>query len=179
MTRNLSRGGVGMASVIGRRMTAEIEGEFVVFLIGMRINKPWKIHKWLPVFLAMPRMLRELRAHPESGLLWASGLGTTIIQYWRSFEQLEAYARSNDMQHWPAWVAFNRRTGASRDDVGIWHETYRIQPGQYEAVYSGMPPIGLGAAARLVPVAARTESARDRLKATSQPGENRSHGTGA
>src|SRR6266571_4170144 len=58
-----------MAKVIGSRMSAEMEGEFVVFLIGMRINKPWKIHKWLPVFLAMPRMLKELEAHPESGFL--------------------------------------------------------------------------------------------------------------
>jgi hypothetical protein len=53
-----------MPSVMPQRMAAEIEGDFVVFLIGMRINKPWKLHKWLPVFLAMPRMLKELRARP-------------------------------------------------------------------------------------------------------------------
>jgi hypothetical protein len=40
-------------------MAAEMEGEFVVFLIGMRINKPWELHKWLPVFLAMPKMLKD------------------------------------------------------------------------------------------------------------------------
>ena len=50
-----------MATVVPQRMAAQIEGDFVVFLIGMRINKPWKLHKWLPVFLAMPRMLKELR----------------------------------------------------------------------------------------------------------------------
>ena len=55
-----------MAQVIPSRMTAEIEGDFVVFLIGMRINKPWMIHKWLPVFLAMPRMLKELEATPRA-----------------------------------------------------------------------------------------------------------------
>ena len=48
-----------MKKVIDKRMTAEVDGEFVVFLIGMRINKPWKVHKWLPVFLAMPKMLKE------------------------------------------------------------------------------------------------------------------------
>ena len=47
-------------------MTAEVEGDFVVFLIGMRVNKPWKIHKWLPVFLAMPRMIKELKRTPEA-----------------------------------------------------------------------------------------------------------------
>ncbi len=58
-----------MSDVYKGRMTADVEGEFVVFLIGMCINKPWKIHKWLPVFMAMPRMLRELSEHPESGFL--------------------------------------------------------------------------------------------------------------
>jgi len=78
-----------MAPVIPSRMTAEIEGDFVVFLIGMRINKPWKIHKWLPVFLAMPRMLKELEAHRESGFLGhVMSLGV-IVQYWRSFEHLD------------------------------------------------------------------------------------------
>jgi hypothetical protein len=63
-----------VAKVIPARMAAELDGEFVVFLIGMRINKPWKIHKWLPVFLAMPRMMKELQAHPESGFLGYNGL---------------------------------------------------------------------------------------------------------
>lgn len=64
--------------------TGYVEGDFVVFLIGMRINKPWKIHKWLPVALAMPRMLKELEGNRESGYLGnITGLGV-IVQYWRS-----------------------------------------------------------------------------------------------
>lgn len=35
-----------MPRVIATRMTAEVDGDFIVFLIGMRINKPWKIHKF-------------------------------------------------------------------------------------------------------------------------------------
>lgn len=155
-----------MARVIPERMTAEIDGEFVVFLIGMRINKPWKVHKWLPVFLAMPRMLRELRAHPDSGFLGSMSAGMTIVQYWRSFDDLERYARSRDHEHWPAWVAFNKQMAASRGDVGIWHETYRVASGQYETVYSGMPPTGLGAVTKLAPAAGRKESARGRMTPT-------------
>ena len=154
-----------MARIISERMTAQIDGEFVVFLIGMRINKPWKIHKWLPVFLAMPRMLRELRAHKESGFLGSMSAGMMIVQYWRSFEHLERYARSRDHQHWPAWVAFNKRMAASRGDVGIWHETYSVAPGKYEVIYSGTPPMGLGAASTLVPATGRKDTARDRLGA--------------
>ena len=153
-----------MAAVIGERMSAQMNGEFVVFLIGIRINKLWKVHKWAPMLLAMPRMIRELQAHPESGFLGHNGLGKVIVQYWRSFDHLEAYARNHDAGHWPAWVAFNKRVGKSRGDVGIWHETYLIKPGQYEAIYSGMPPFGLGKAGKLVPASGKREGAGDRVK---------------
>jgi hypothetical protein len=154
-----------MARIIPDRMAAEIEGDFVVFLIGMRINKPWKIHRWWPVFTAMPRMIRELeRAGPETGFLGHNGLGLGgIVQYWRSFDQLEAYARDPARQHAPAWAAFNKAMRGSREDVGIWHETYLVKAGQYEAVYSGMPPHGLGRVSRLVPATGNREAARQRL----------------
>ena len=102
-----------MAQLIRRRVTAQIEGDFVVFLIGMRINRFWKVWKWLPVFRAMPRILRELEQRPEAGLLAArTYLGSPrrpmLVQYWRSFEQLEAYARSRDAEHWPAWSPSTR-----------------------------------------------------------------------
>jgi len=155
-----------MTQINTQRMTVEFDGEFVVFLIGMRINKPWKVHKWLPVFLAMPRMLKELKNRPESGFLgYTMGL-PVIIQYWRSFEDLEAYARAHDQSHWPAWVAFNKRVAGSRGDVGIWHETYRVAASQYEAIYSGMPAFGLGNVGRLVPVSAKRDSARERIEAS-------------
>lgn len=157
-----------MSRVIDKRMSAEMDGSFVVFLIGVRINKPWKIHKWLPVLLAMPKMTSELEKRPDSGFLGHGGVGRTMIQYWRSFEHLEAYARAHDGQHWPAWVNFNKNIGKSRGDVGIWHETYRINPGHYESVYSGMPPHGLGKAGKLVPASGIMERASDRLKAGSR-----------
>ena len=47
------------------RMTARMDGDFVVFLIGMRINKPLAVHKYLPVLNAMPKMLTELYTKPE------------------------------------------------------------------------------------------------------------------
>jgi hypothetical protein len=125
------------------------------------------LHKWLPVFVAMPRMLKELQRHPECGLLGATSIGLTTIQYWRSFEALEAYARSQEHAHWPAWVAFNKAMARSRGDVGIWHETYLVRAGEYEAVYSGMPPHGLGQVGRLVPARERLESARGRIGAAS------------
>jgi hypothetical protein len=155
-----------MAKIIAERMCAQIDGDFVVFLIGIRINKPWKLHKWLPVFFAMPRMLKELGARPDSGCLGSESAGFTVVQYWRSFEALEAYARDANRGHWPAWLDFNKRMGKSRGDVGIWHETYRIRAREYEAIYSGMPPRGLGKVGTLMPARMRFDTARGRMGAT-------------
>jgi hypothetical protein len=152
-----------MAEIHKQRMTAEIDGDFVVFLIGARINKPWKIHKWLPIALAMPRMLKELSTNPAKGLLGYQQFLGVIVQYWRSFEDLERFAHDRDASHWPAWVAYNKKVSAASGDVGIWHETYRIAPGQYEAIYGAMPPFGLGKAGRVVPVSRPRESARERM----------------
>jgi hypothetical protein len=155
-----------MTTIYKQRMSAEIEGDFVVLIIGMRINRFWKFNQWLPVANAMPRMIRELLENKDSGLMGVYphfGFPViTVVQYWRSFEHLEAYARGKDQQHFPAWVAFNKRVG-SNGDVGIWHETYLIEDGNYETVYNNMPAHGLGAASRLVPATGRRESARGRL----------------
>ncbi len=160
-----------MADIIRQRMTAEIEGDFVVFLIGMRINKLWKINKWFPVAQAMPRMLSELAQHKEMGLLGYRihfGLrNVSLVQYWRSFEHLTAYASGRDALHFPAWVAFNKSIG-SNGDVGIWHETYRIAPGQYESVYNNMPPFGLGVAGTLVSAVGRRSTAAGRIQTQRQ-----------
>lgn len=132
--------------VIPRRVTATLDGTFCVFLIGMRFNKPWKVHQWLPVFLAMPRMLAQLRRQPELGFLGGHvWFGRTLLalQYWRSHEALTSYAGRKDLAHVPAWKAFARRAGDS-GDVGIWHETYVVNEGQYETIYHHMPPFGLG-----------------------------------
>jgi len=111
----------------------------------------------------MPRMLKELERQPESGFLGSVSGGLLIVQYWRSFEHLETYARSHDHLHWPAWVAFNKRMREDRGDVGIWHETYQVRAGQYEAVYSGMPRWGLGSIGELVPASGRKDTARGRM----------------
>ena len=154
-----------MDEVVRARMTADAD-EVVVFLIGMRINRLWKIHKWLPVARAMPRMLREVAAEPDIGFLgfhqWL-GNPTIALQYWRSFEDLERYAKDSARLHRPAWAAFNRAVG-SNGDVGIWHETYRVRRGDYECVYNNMPPFGLARATKAVPAEGRRQSAAGRMQ---------------
>lgn len=144
-----------------------MDTDFCAFLIGMRINRPLKIHKWLPVAMAMPRMLRELAQQKELGFLGSHiWFGRTIIslQYWRSADHLMDYAANKSRQHLPAWTAFTRNIGDS-GDVGIWHETYTITPGAYETIYHNMPPFGLGTVGTLVPATGRRQSARTRMEA--------------
>jgi hypothetical protein len=147
------------------RLSATLDGDFVVFLIGMRLNQPWKIHKWWPVAKAMPRMIAELKRQPELGLLHAEmwfSRTIVMVQYWRSMDQLLAYAASREAQHLPAWKAFNQSVGTD-GSVGIWHETYAVAAGAYESVYVNMPAFGLGRAGALQPASGRRKSAAGRL----------------
>ena len=155
-----------MSDVINGRQTATLDDEAVVFVIGMRINRLRSVRSWLPAFRAMPKMLAELFRDPSLGLLHAQTfwMGRTIvaIQYWESWEQLNAYARARDHEHLPAWREFNRLV---RDNgtVGIFHETYRVGPGRVETLYANMPPFGLAAAFGSATVASRGQSAGHRM----------------
>lgn len=159
-----------MSKIIPGRRTADVTAalgndvdSFVVFTVGMRINKPWLPHKWLPPLMAMRPMLRELFAHPELGMLGArSTLGSTVsvVQYWRSFDHLERFAKGE--HHLPAWRNFNRKVAAS-GAVGLYHETYVVKVGDFEVFYSNMPPYGLAAATSSVAVGSHTESAPQRI----------------
>lgn len=155
-----------MAQILPGRFAASHEESFVVFIIGMRVNKLLAVRKWLPVGAAMGPMLQTLYQHPEKGFLGGQTFfywrGVALIQYWRSFEDLERFARNRDDPHLAAWQRFNKAIGAD-GSVGIWHETYLVDAGQYEAIYGNMPVFGLAAATRHVPAVGRRATARRRL----------------
>jgi hypothetical protein len=161
-----------MAKVIPGRFTAEIEGPFVVFIIGMRVNKFFAFRKWIATAMAMGPMLRTLYEHPEKGFLGAQtflyGRGVVTVQYWRSFEDLERFARDKDDPHLEAWRTFNKTIG-SDGSVGIFHETFLVDAGKYEALYGNMPVFGLASAANHVPATGRRETARRRLGGNNEP----------
>lgn len=156
-----------MTQVLPGRFTAQMDEPFVVFLIGLRINRLFAFNKWIPTAKAMTPMLRSLNQHPEKGFLGAETFfywrGIGLIQYWRSMDDLERFARSPAEPHAAAWQRFNRAIGAD-GSVGIWHETYLIQPGQHESIYANMPVFGLAAATNRVPVTGRRDTARGRLQ---------------
>ncbi len=155
-----------MAKPLPGRQTAEIDGDFVVFLIGARFDAlhPVRTFNDLGGRRGMRHMLQYLVAHPERGLLgFEMGL-PTIVQYWRSFEHLERFARDESDPHLQVWRDYWRRVG-KQPRTGIWHETFLVRAGEYEAIYGNMPPHGLGKAARLVPLS-EASSARLRIRRT-------------
>jgi hypothetical protein len=153
-----------MARIRRGRYGAEIDGDFVVFLIGARLNSPTRVLQSV-VDLGgrrhgMQAMLQSLVADPEKGLLGYRMGFPVIVQYWRSFEHLEAFARDPGDLHRPTWLAWYRRSPQGR--TGIWHETYQVRAGEYEAVYDGVPVGGLAAAGQVVSLDG-SSSARRRL----------------
>ena len=161
-----------MSRVMPGRYTATIEGPFVVFIIGMRVNRVFAVRKWVPTAMAMGPMLKTLFTHPEKGFLGAETFfslrGVTTVQYWRSFDDLERFARSKEEPHLSAWKRFNKAIGTD-GSVGIWHETYQVAAGQYEAVYGNMPVYGLAKATAHAPATGHHETARRRMGGENEP----------
>ena len=148
----------------------------VVFHIGMTIHRPWRPDLWGPVFAAMPRMLAELHRNrtaaergdaEDLGFLDATTLmgakGPWVVQYLKSTEHLYSYARMSSHAHLPAWKAFNAAARTHPGAVGIWHETYVLEPEGIETFYGNGAQVGLAKAVGSVPVQSRGRTARERL----------------
>ncbi|MFM2277309.1 MAG: hypothetical protein RIT12_705 [Actinomycetota bacterium] len=110
-------------------------------------------------------MLPELYKNPQLGFkshqMWMART-LILVQYWDSSEKLIAYSKATDAEHLPAWKAFNkaaRKTNA----VGIYHETYVIDPGKSENIYVNMPKFGFGKVGHLEPAKGKRNSASERL----------------
>ena len=124
------------------RQTIDLSGypELVVIYLGMRVNALTGLKT---VFGFGPKIANSVASKPEGlllheNLLW--GLFPPHVgmrQYWRDFESLEAWSRSEPHRTW--WTTFLRNSGGT----GFWHETYSRR-GVFEAIYDGLPgPVGM------------------------------------
>ena len=124
------------------RQTIDLSGypELVVIYLGMRVNALTGLKT---VFGFGPKIANSVASKPEGlllheNLLW--GLFPPHVgmrQYWRDFESLEAWSRSEPHRTW--WTTFLRDSGGT----GFWHETYSRR-GVFEAIYDGLPgPVGM------------------------------------
>jgi Domain of unknown function (DUF4188) len=133
--------------------------DLVVIYLGMRVN----VVTGLKTLLGFGRRIdAAVRARPD-GLLLHEPLVFSLVpphvgmrQYWRDFDTLEQWVRSEPHRQW--WREFLADSGGT----GFWHETY-MRRGGVEAIYDDMTkPIGMMKFAPLVPARGPMFSARSR-----------------
>lgn len=144
------------------RRTVDLSGfpDLVVIYLGMRVNAVTGLKTLLGLG---PEIAKSAGQKPEGLLsheffllsLFPPHIG--IRQYWRDFDSLEQWARSEPHSRW--WKNFLRKSGGT----GFWHETYSMQGG-IEAIYDDVGvPLGLMKFAPVRPAQGRFFSARQRL----------------
>ena len=138
-------------------MAAEMDGEFVIYINGMRLNKLRAIRKYFAAGRKAGKFFERLEADPDSGFLGyvpaMMGIRTgAAIQYWRSLDDLKRFANDPEDVHVPAWKWYDDVVDPG-GGVGFWAELYVIEADNYETFFRNVPPIGLGKMGRLVPMA--------------------------
>jgi len=149
------------------RQTVDLSGypDLVVIYLGMRVNTFMGIKTILGFG---PQISKSVAAKPE-GLLLHEPIIYSVFpmhagmrQYWRDFESLERWSRSEPHMLW--WKQFLRDSGGT----GFWHETYTMRGGM-EAIYDDLPtPIGLSAFAPVSQARGPMFSARARARIAGQ-----------
>ncbi|HVL70163.1 MAG TPA: DUF4188 domain-containing protein [Vicinamibacterales bacterium] len=143
------------------RMTVDLTPypDLVVIYLGMRVNR-WTGLKTL--FGFGPKIAGAVNQQPD-GLLLHENLMFSLVpphfgmrQYWRDFDALERWARSEPHRQW--WQQFLRDSGGT----GFWHETY-MRRGGMEAIYDDMTAkVGFLRFAEVKPARGPMFGARDR-----------------
>ncbi len=140
--------------------------DLLVIYLGMRVN----MLAGLKTILGLgPQIAHSVKAKPD-GLLLHEDLLFSLMplhigmrQYWRDYESLERWSRSDPHRAW--WKNFLRDSGGT----GFWHETYSIRGG-FEAIYDDIPkPVGMMNFAPVGPARGSAFSSRRRLKMESAP----------
>jgi hypothetical protein len=146
------------------RETVDVTGypDLVVIYLGMRVRK---LRGLRTLARSGPRIQRSVAAQPD-GLLRHENLVYSLFplhvgmrQYWRDFDALEAWARTDPHRSW--WTELLADPGGT----GFWHETYSMRGG-IEAIYLDMTdkPLGIGGFAPREPARKSMFSARSRLR---------------
>ena len=149
-----------MTHVDRRTVDLSAYPDLIVIILGMRVNAFTGLKT---LFGLGPQIDKSAKEKPDGLLLHENFLFSLfpphagMRQYWRDFESLERWTRSEPHRTW--WLNFLRDSGGT----GFWHETYSIQGG-IEAIYDDMPtPIGMMKFAPLTIARGSVFSARRRL----------------
>ena len=150
-----------MTHVDRRTVDLSAYPDLIVIYLGMRVNM------WTGIKTALglgPQIAKSVEAKPDGLLLHEDFMFSFfpphagMRQYWRDFDSLEKWSRSDPHRQW--WQKFLRDSGGT----GFWHETYSMRGGM-ESVYDDMTaPIGMMKFAPLIKARGSVFSARKRLQ---------------
>jgi hypothetical protein len=133
--------------------------DLIVIYLGMRVNA-WR---GLKTVLGLgPQIEKSWKDKPD-GLLLHESVTFSLVpphvgmrQYWRDYQSLERWTRSEPHRIW--WQKFLRDSGGT----GFWHETYFMRGGM-EAIYDDVSqPVGFLHFAPVQPARGARFSARSR-----------------
>ncbi len=119
------------------RTTVDLSGypDLVVLYLGMRVN----LLRGVATLLGFGPKISAAANDKPDGLLAHENIIYSLFplhigmrQYWRDFDSLEAWARSEPHKIW--WQGFLK----DQKGTGFWHEAY-FRRGGFEAVYVNVP----------------------------------------
>lgn len=131
--------------------------DLTIVYLGMKVTRL----QGILTLMGLGKELSPLARNKPDGLLHQDTLlwrfdHVGIRQYWRDFDALERFTRSEPHKGW--WRDFLR----DQKGTAFWHETYR-NAGGVEGVYIGLPtPVGLGCFAAHRPRSGEHATARRR-----------------
>lgn len=150
-----------------RRVVATLpEGLNEICLVRLGIqSKGW----WGPAYARS--VMKSIEASSQKAIQDRAGLLHTdmflisfrhwgLIQYWESFDKLEAWSHSPPHSEWWRQVLERART---KQDIGIYHESYLVPSSKLESIYLDCEPTGLASFGRLGEATGTRTTSRDRL----------------
>jgi hypothetical protein len=145
-----------------QRRTVDLSGypDLVVIYLGMRVNALVGLKR----LIGLGPQIQTAAGGKPDGLLLHENLVYGLFplhlgmrQYWRDWDSLEAWSRSEPHRRW--WKEFPRDSGGT----GFWHETYFMRGGM-ESIFDDMrQPVGFLKFAPSQPARGAMFGARRRL----------------
>jgi heme-degrading monooxygenase HmoA len=152
------------------RLTVDLADhpDLVVIYLGMRV----RTLRGVRTLRSLGKQIERSAADRPDGLLRHEMLIYSLRplhlgmrQYWRNFDAMERWTRSDPHRAW--WKRYLKNT----EGTGFWHETYLLRGGM-EAVYIGMPDrVGMLSFAPAHPAVGQRHAARDRAGLPATPGQ--------
>jgi len=143
------------------RLTVDLSGYpgLIVILTGMRVNTL----SGIKAIFGFASRFGDVFGEWPDGLLAHEPVIFSLRhrgfrQYWRDFESLQRWSRSEPHQSW--WSNFLR----SSNGTGFWHEIYSMQGGM-EGIYLDLPVrVGFKSFAPVMPATEERRTAGQRLR---------------